>query len=142
MKEIPIMIGPNGKLPFHKYFNDAGYDMYVSEDASIEPNKIIDVHTDIYINIPPGMYGRITGRSSTLRTHNLLVNEGIIDSGYTGELFICVKNLNDFVFEIKKGMRLAQIIFGEVPKLCLKEYESLSITQYDRGSNGFGSTGR
>lgn len=138
---IPITLEEGATAPFRKYATDAGWDLHVSRAVDIMPGEVIDVHTDLYTCIPPGLYGRITGRSSTMRKHHLLVNEGIIDSGFTGELFICVKNLSDSTFHVMKGMRLAQIIFGEVLPVMLVETEHTELPTGERGRSGFGSTG-
>ena len=136
---VELRIEGKGKAPTKSHKSDVGWDLYVSEDTFIYPGSTMDVHTSIYINIPVGMYGRITGRSSTLRKHNLMVNEGIIDAGYTGELYICIHNLGTEPFLIKEGMRLAQVIFASVEDVHFINTEKLSVT--DRGSKGFGSSG-
>ena len=128
-----------GRTPIKSHPTDAGWDLFVSRTVTIPPGMNVDVHTDIYVNIPRGLYGRITGRSSTLRKHHLLVNEGIIDCGYTGELYICVHNMGNEPFKVRAGMRLAQIIFGEVIPIEFKTVDCLPGT--NRGTNGFGSTG-
>ncbi len=132
---------PDAKMPYQKYGTDAGWDLYCSRDQIIDPNKTVDIHTDIHIHIPEGYYGRITGRSSTLRNHNLLVNEGIIDSNYTGELFICVRNMGACHFSVKKGMRLAQIIFHKLPEIEFEHVLLLTAVPNARNSRGFGHSG-
>ena len=72
------LMSDNAKTPFKQHLGDAGWDLYVSEDAEIPPHTTVDIHTDIKIDMPPYLYARITGRSSTLRKHKLMVNEGII----------------------------------------------------------------
>ena len=138
---VSIFLEPDAEMPRKSYETDAGWDLFVSKGVIIPSGKIVDVHTGVHMNLPRGMYGRITGRSSTLRKHNLLVNEGIIDSGFTGELFICVKNLGNYDFRVSKGSRLAQIILGEVPDVTLSLCEKKEVLPGARGDNGFGSTG-
>ena len=138
---IPMRLAEGAKMPFKKYMTDAGWDLFVSRDITVNPNEIVDVHTDVYTNIPPGLYGRITGRSSTLRKHRCHVNEGVIDSGFTGELFICVENVGTEPFYIKKGMRLAQIIFGRIAPVMLVQVSEKNMPIGVRGDSGFGSTG-
>lgn len=129
-------------MPFKQYESDAGWDLFVSKDVDIPPHSSVDVHTSIKIKIPYFMYGRITGRSSTLRKHKLLVNEGIIDSGYVGELHSLVMNLSDEVFHVKQGMRLAQLIFAEVPRIEFNQVRFIiDDGSQTRGDHGFGSTG-
>ena len=131
----------NPKQPYRKYSGDAGWDLFVSREVEIPAGQTVDVHTDISIQIPPCTFARITGRSSTIRKHNLLVSEGIIDNGYTGELFVCVTNLGKETFVAKEGMRLAQVIFHKIEDVRWAEVEELKQKDNDRNTNGFGSTG-
>lgn len=131
----------NPKPPFKKYSGDAGWDLFVSRDAIIQPHETADIHTDIRIKLPPYTYGRITGRSSTLRKHDVLVNEAIIDNGFTGELFVCIRNLSDKPFEVKTGMRLAQIMLHRIEDIRWSEVEEIKSKPTERGIRGFGSTG-
>ena len=138
---VDFELGKNAKVPFKKHTGDAGWDLYVSEACDIPVGETVDVHTNIKINMPPYLYARIIGRSSTLRKHRLLVNEAIIDNGYTGELFVCIHNVGDKVFHVKQGMRLAQIIFHTIEDVRWSEVDEIIPTFGSRGNNGFGSTG-
>lgn len=139
--KIVCMHGPHAapRVPTRAYEGDAADDLYVSRDVIIAPGETKDVHTDICVQLPSNYYGRITGRSSTMRKHQLLVIEGIIDSGYTGELFICVHNVGEMFFNVTKGMRLAQFIVHEIVNTNYEPVPTLAKTE--RGSRGFGSSG-
>ena len=141
VRYVDFQLGENAKIPYKKHIGDAGWDLYISEDCDIQPGGTVDVHTNIKIDMPPYLYGRITGRSSTLRKHKLLVNEAIIDNGYTGELFICVHNMGKGTFHVKKGMRLAQIIFHTIEDVRWSQVDEIKPVAGKRGNDGFGSTG-
>lgn len=141
VRYIDFELGENAKAPFKKHHGDAGWDLYISRDCDIPAGATVDVHTDIKIDMPPYLYGRITGRSSTLRKHRLLVNEAIIDNGYTGELFICVHNMSNEMFHVKRGMRLAQIIFHTIEDVRWSQVDEILPAAGKRGNEGFGSTG-
>lgn len=141
MRYVDFELGEGAKAPFKKHTGDAGWDLFTSRDCIIGPGETVDVHTDIKVDLPPYVYMRIVGRSSTLRKHGLLVNEAIIDNGYTGELFVCVHNLTDSNFHVKKGMRLAQILFGIIEDVRWSQVDEIKPTPGKRGNNGFGSTG-
>ena len=64
---------------------------------------------------------------------------GVIDSGYRGEVKVCLWNSSDKYCVINQGERIAQILFQEVPHFTMNEVESLDDT--DRGEGGFGSSG-
>ena len=142
MKYVEYTLGEGARRPYKKYSGDAGWDLFVSRPCDIEPGQTVDVHTDLQIDMPPKTYARITGRSSTLRKHGLLVYEGIIDNGYTGEMFVCVHNLGKHTFHVEPGMRLAQVIFGTIDDIRWSEVEEIVSDPRKRGNNGFGSTGR
>ena len=142
MKYVEYTLGEGARRPYKKYSGDAGWDLFVSRPCDIQPGETVDVHTDLQIDMPPKTYARITGRSSTLRKHGLLVYEGIIDNGYTGEMFVCVHNLGKTPFHVEPGMRLAQIIFGTIDDVRWSEVNEIAPDPRKRGNNGFGSTGK
>lgn len=141
IRYVEFEVGEGGKDPFKKHRGDAGWDLFTSEDCIIPAGATVDVHTNIRMDMPPYLFARIVGRSSTLRKHGLLVNEGIIDNGYTGELFVGVHNLTDTDFEVKKGMRLAQILFHTIEDVRWVRVDEIKATPGKRGEAGFGSTG-
>lgn len=134
-----VFLDKRAKAPTKQYSGDAGYDLYVSQTVVLEPQSFADVHTGIAIKLPEGYFARITGRSSTVRTKKLQCQEGIIDNGYTGELFIGVWNLNGHRVTVNEGERIAQLI----PQLIVPMYwmQVKELPPSDRGRHGFGSTG-
>lgn len=142
VRYVDFKLGKGAKPPFKKHLGDAGWDLYVSRACVIPPGETVDIHTDINIDMPPYLYARIVGRSSTLRNHHLMVNEGIIDNGYTGELFVCVHNVGDKPFTVEKGMRLAQVIFHTIEDVRWSEVDEIVVAPGKRGDKGFGSTGK
>ena len=141
VKYVDFALEEGAKMPYKKYSGDAGWDLFVSEDCNIAPGETVDVHTGVRIKMPRALFARITGRSSSLRKHKLLINEGIIDNGYTGELFVCVHNLGNETFHVKRGMRVAQVLFHQIEDVRWSQVESIGSTSDGRGANGFGSTG-
>ncbi len=141
VRYVDFELGEGAKAPYKKHFGDAGWDLFISRDCTIDAGATQDVHTDIKIDMPPYLYARIVGRSSTLRKHHLMVNEGIIDNGYTGELFVCIHNMSDKPFHVKKGMRLAQILFYTIEDVRWSEVNEITPSPGKRGDAGFGSTG-
>lgn len=141
-KYISFTLEEGAKRPFKKYSGDAGWDLFTSEECVIQPGETKDVHTGVRIQMPPFLFARITGRSSSLRKHKLLINEGIIDRGYTGELFICVHNLSTEPVTVKKGDRVAQILFHLIEDVRWSEVDEIKPLAGERGANGFGSTGK
>lgn len=141
VRYVDFELGEGAKAPYKKHAGDAGWDLFTSETVVIGPGETVDVHTNVKIDMPPYLFARITGRSSTLRKHKLLVNEAIIDNGYTGEMFVCVHNLGNSNFTVKKGMRLAQILFHTIEDVRWSQVDKVVPTPGKRGNDGFGSTG-
>lgn len=141
--ETPVLrfSGP-GTAPSRSYPNDAGFDLFVNEECDIHAGCFRDVHLGIALEFPPGWWGRIVGRSSTFRKLGLLVIEGIIDEGFRGELFVGVRNLNhDGAVRLSPGDRICQLILHRTPPVM--EFEGVAeLAPSERGTNGFGSTGR
>lgn len=142
VKYVNFALEPGAKVPYKKHEGDAGWDLFISEGCVIGPGETVDVHTGVHIDMPPFLYARITGRSSSLRKHKLLINEGIIDNGYTGELFICVHNMGKEPFRVEPGTRLAQVLFSVIEDVRWSRVDKLSSDPNKRGVAGFGSTGR
>lgn len=129
---------PDARLPGYGYPGDAGMDLAIVGDHRINPGESRDLPTGIAIQMPAGHWGRITGRSSTLRKKGLFINEGVIDEGYRGELLVYVTNRNGLPVEVQSGERLAQLILQPIAQAPAAWAAELSET--DRGTNGFGST--
>ena len=68
---VDYRLGEGARRPFKHHSGDAGWDLYASRPVTVGPGETVDVHTDIYISMPPRLYARITGRSSSLRKHRL-----------------------------------------------------------------------
>lgn len=133
----------NGRVPTRQHEGDAGYDLYVSEDRVIWPGEFADVQCGIRLQLPAGHWGRITGRSSTLRRNGLLVNEAVIDNGYIGEIYTGVWNLSQQAHKVRIGDRLAQIILHPIVAAETYRVDEADLHSRDsRGTGGFGSTGR
>lgn len=142
VKYVDFVLDEGAHRPVKQHMGDAGWDLYTSETCTIAPGETRDVHTGVRMRMPPCLFARITGRSSSLRKHSILVNEGIIDNGYTGELFVCAHNLGNEPVTIEKGMRIAQVLFHVIEDVRWSEVEELQPSADKRGSAGFGSTGR
>jgi len=128
-------------LPTRAYSDDAGLDLYTTKAMWVGVGEFVDVPTSLRMQLPPWAWGFLVGRSSTLRKHRLMVNPGIIDTGYRGELFIGVQNLGEKPVRIEEGMRLAQlIVMGNATRRVTPVMEQ-DLDPHSRGSSGFGSSG-
>ena len=90
--------------------------------------------------IPAGFAGLIWPRSGLAYKNGLDVFAGVIDAGYRGDVGVILYNSRtDSSYQIRKGDRIAQILFQKVDNFDLIEVEDLDHS--DRGDGGFGSTG-
>ena len=133
--------GPEEFAPVRTYEGDAGFDLIVAAGVVILPGEFFDVPAGIRVELPPGVWAMITGRSSTLRRRKLLISQGIIDNGWRGELFAGCWNLGDKTARIERGERLAQLIPFHQASLDMRLMQVDRLSSSDRGEAGFGSTG-
>lgn len=128
-----------GDLPKIKQFTigSVGIDLYCAIDAIIMPKQKYDITCGLKIELPPGYYARITGRSSTFML-GLDIREGIIDQDFRGELFVGAYNFSDETVYIKRGDRLAQMIICKYDAVEVEYVDKLTETVRNEG--GFGST--
>lgn len=118
---------------------DAGWDLYASEEVYILPGQRAAIPTGIALQIPEYVVGLIWPRSGLAVKKGIDVLAGVIDSGYRGEIKVCLLNTSTDICYIKYGDRVAQILFQAVPPVKMVEVDSLSSSKRD--TKGFGSTG-
>lgn len=125
--------------PERHYEGDAGYDLPSSARITVYPSAFAQIPTNIQVALPRGCWGLVVGRSSTFHKRNLIVNPGIIDNGWTDELFGVVYNPTERKVIVNKGDRVVQLIIFNLitPKMLIVGV----MPERDRGSKGFGSTG-
>lgn len=130
-------------LPGYMTAGAAGVDLYAAVEAAVAvaPGNRVLVPTGIAIALPEGYEAQIRPRSGLALKHGLtlLNSPGTIDCDYRGEIKLIVINLGDKEYILKRGERIAQMIFSRVEKAELLEVEILDETC--RGSGGFGHTG-
>jgi dUTP pyrophosphatase len=128
------------KIPVYAHPTDSGCDVCAKENWEIAPGKVSKVPTGLYFEIPEGYEIQVRSRSG-LSLKDITVHNapGTIDSPWRGQCEIILKNDTSETFYIKSGDRIAQLVLQQVPKIVWEEVDSLSDS--DRGTNGFGSTG-
>lgn len=132
---------PKAFSPTQATKGSAGWDVYSPENYVIHPSGSILVRTGISLGIPEGYYLSLVPRSSMGKRGIIIPNApGTIDSDYTGELCVMLHNLTIFPVSINEGDRIAQIILHKYHPLEFERVEA--IVETERGSGGFGSTGK
>lgn len=133
---------PDARLPARAYDGDAGLDLTACERVELAPGTRAVVGTGIAVAIPPGHAGLVVPRSGLAARHGLgKVNApGLIDEGYRGEVKVILINTDrDEPFVVEPGMRIAQLVIVELPRVRLVEVDELPPSE--RGADGLGSSG-
>jgi len=130
-------------LPHYQTAHAAGVDLY----AAVESEIVLDagrwtlIPTGIAVAIPVGYEGQVRPRSGLALKHGIgmLNGPGTIDADYRGEIGIILFNFSDKPFAIKRGERIAQLVFARIEKAAFVKVDTLDETA--RGAGGFGHTG-
>ena len=136
----------DGRAIIPTYGSDfsAGADLYALTDADIKiaPRETALIHTGISIEIPVGYGGFIYARSglSTKRGLAPANKVGVIDADYRGEIMVPLYNQSSDVQTVSSGDRIAQLVIAPFLKAEFEICDELDAT--DRGTSGFGSTGK
>jgi dUTP pyrophosphatase len=134
---------PDLPLPERASEHAVGYDVRSAEaDFTLERGEIRVVGTGLVMQMPEHLECQVRPRSGLAVRHGVTLPNapGTIDPDYRGEVKVPLINLGPEPVEIRRGDRIAQLVFArfEVPQVC--EIDTVDETQ--RGAGGFGSTGR
>ena len=147
MLNIEIQKLPHAKdmpLPNYSSKNCSGLDLYaaIKNKIKIKNGDIVIISTGIKIALKKNLEGQIRPRSGLAANFGITVlnTPGTIDADYRGEIKIILINHGKKVFEIERGMRIAQLIITKIKKIKWSEKKKIN-EQTKRKSSGFGSTG-
>lgn len=142
-----VKLDPEAKAPFKANPTDAGWDLSCVGKPEFDDDGNMVYRTGLALEIPEGYVGLLFPRSSIAKKDLLLTNSvGVIDCHYRGEVLAKFKS---FIPEFSKhiarqiyesGDRICQLIVMPIPQVEMEEVSELSET--DRGSGGYGSSGR
>lgn len=136
---IKVVLDDGAIMPRQAHPVDAGYDLF-SRDGKIVPaggSEIFD--TGVHIEIPNGFCGLIVSKSG-LNVKGGITSTGMIDQGYTGSICVKLYNQSDRDYYVFRGDKISQLVL--IPCLHEEYIEVESLGETERGSSGFGSTGR
>ncbi len=133
-------------LPAYQTAHAAGLDLLAAVPGDkplvMQPGQRALIPTGLMIAVPPGFEAQVRPRSGLALKHGVTVlnSPGTVDADYRGEVSVLLINHGNAPFTIQRGERIAQLVIAAVAQANLVAVTSLSST--DRGSGGFGSTGR
>ncbi len=142
---LDTRLGDTIPLPHYATDGSAGLDLraMVKEPLTLEPGQTELLPTGMSIHISdPGYAGMILPRSGLGHKHGIVLGNlvGLIDSDYQGELMVSCWNRGSQPFTVEPGERIAQLVIVPVMQVQLEQVET--FTNSERGSGGFGHSGR
>ncbi|WP_448583507.1 dUTP diphosphatase [Thermocrinis sp.] len=147
MLKVKILRFPHFKglpLPSYATPGSVGMDLLYAgyEEVVLKPFERKLLPTGIAIELPEGYEAQVRPRSGLAIKHGITILNapGTIDSDYRGEIKVILINLGSEDFVIRRGDRIAQLVFAPVVRVQWEEVQELTPSL--RGDNGFGSTGR
>jgi dUTP pyrophosphatase len=130
-------------LPKYETVFSAGMDLRANIDETIVLDTLDRtlIKTGLFLEISSGYEAQVRPRSGLALKKGLTVlnSPGTIDADYRGEIGVILINLSNEKVNIEPGERIAQLIFAQVEQAEFIETQTISDTE--RGSGGFGSTG-
>jgi len=140
---LPLHNAAGLPIPHYQTEHAAGVDLYaaVDEELVIGAGEWKLVPTGIAVSIPEGYEGQVRPRSGLALKHGIgmLNGPGTIDADYRGEISVILFNFSDREFPVRRGDRVAQLVFAKLIKAEFRTVAALPETR--RGSGGFGHTG-
>ncbi len=132
-------LSSNAIIPFYAHKQDAGMDIFSSEELLIPSGERRLVHTGISMELPQGFVALVWDKSGLALKNGIKILGGVIEHTYRGEYCIILLNTSKEDFKIIEGQKIAQILLQKIYTAEIEETTDLSETE--RGSKGFGSTG-
>lgn len=141
---ILLQISPENRdlVPARQHASDAAFDLRAAADATVPAGGVACIPTGVRMQLPQNYVAEVRPRSGLALKNSITVlnTPGTIDSGYRGEVHVILVNHGKEPFAVRRGDRIAQLLFQRLPEVELSLVDSLD--ESDRGEGGFGSTGR
>ena len=142
--KIRIVNKSSHPLPAYETAHSAGMDLraFTVEPVTLKPMERKLIPTGLFIELPVGYEAQVRPRSGLAIRYGITVlnSPGTIDADYRGEIGVILINLSDKEFTVNDGDRIAQMVIAQHAKAELTETGQIDMT--DRGSGGFGHSGR
>jgi dUTP pyrophosphatase len=137
--KIDIQLDKGAKTPTKAHETDAGFDIYSPVPVRVPARGSATINTGVHILIPRGYVGMLKSKSGLNVKHNITC-EGTIDSGFTGAIVAKLFNHGSYDKTFEAGEKITQLVLMPILEAELIQVDTLPET--DRGSAGFGSSGR
>lgn len=135
-----VRLSEGSFVPERAHKEDAGLDLRTPVQFILGAHESFVVDFGVAVEIPIGYYGELMSKSGLNVKHNIQSAGGVIDAGYTGTIRGRITNNGDYDYEFKRGDKVMQLVVK--PCLCCDVNVVDELDDSDRGTDGFGSTGR
>lgn len=137
---MKIKLDSGAFAPVREHETDAGMDLRAMWSEIVPAKESANFHTGVHIKLPRGTCGILVSKSG-LNTKHGITSTGLIDEGYDGEIVVKLYNNSGYDYEVHAGDKISQLVVVPVLYEEVEVVEDLRISS-ERGSKGFGSTGR
>ena len=127
-------------MPVYSHEGDAGANVFCLEDKVLQPGERHIFSLGFSTEFDNGYVALVWDRGGMASLHGITCVAGVIDANYRGEWVVVLLNTSAEPYELKKGDKIAQVLFQPVATAIFKQTEDVSDTS--RGDGKFGSTGR
>lgn len=140
MDMIRVKLDEGAILPTRAHQDDAGLDIYSRETQIIPAKESAIFDTGVHIELPRYTAGFLKSKSGLNVKHGI-TGEGVIDCGYTGSIKVKLYNNSGYDYTVKAGDKISQLVILPIiiPDML---YVVDNLAETDRGTGGFGSTGK
>lgn len=136
---MKIVLDKNAFMPTRAFPTDAGLDLYATETKVVPARGSAVFATGVHIELPKGTAGMVKSKSGLNVKHDL-TSEGVVDVGYVGSICVKLYNHGDKDYTVSRGDKISQLVIVPILTPTLELVDSLGETE--RGTGGFGSTGK
>lgn len=145
--QIKVKLDDYAKAPTRAHKTDAGLDLYSPYDVDVPPMGSVCIDTGVHVELPIVCIGEkvlctvgMIKSKSGLNVKHGITSEGVIDVGYTGSMVVKLYNHTNKAYHINAGDKISQLVIMPIFTPGVQVVDSLEETE--RGTGGFGSTGR
>lgn len=134
-----IILDSGAFMPEFAHKTDAGADLRSPVCAVVPARGSVVIDTGVHVEIPEGYTGFLKSKSGLNVKHDL-IGEGVIDCGFMGSIRVKLYNLGDTDYQVFRGDKIIQLVI--MPCVYCEFTEVEQFADSERGTGGFGSTGR
>lgn len=137
---MKIKLDEGAIMPTRAHDTDAGLDLYAKERQWVFSQRSATFHTGVHVELPKNTCGLLVSKSG-LNVKFDITSTGLIDEGYTGEIVVKLFNHGSVNYLVNEGDKISQLVILPVLYEDIELVDELDETT-ERGSNGFGSSGK